>query len=302
LTAKPSPHDGRDFPLSKITRLVGEFPETYARVCGKIKDQGYVGCCVGESLAYCREICEMAQSGEYKEFSPGFTYGLRTDGQYVGEGTVPREALDNMFKIGAVLQNEFPTLEEMPTLKGKVDAVLEGLKPKAYPFRISAYARVYSVSDIKTALMQLGAVSIMIPVYGSFYNVSANNPVVPIPTANETLYGYHQMTIVGWRNDDTWMVLNSWGEGWGDKGVCYIPFTFPIVEAWSITDNINPFNTEIMLKEDSTIAIVNGQIKYLDVSPTRVNDRLLVPIRFIAEAFGATVTWDEDTQIATIIL
>jgi C1A family cysteine protease len=51
------------------------------------------------------------------------------------------------------------------------------------------------------------------------------------------------MTIVGW-TETHWIVLNSWGKNYGDKGFCYIPFDYPIVEVWAITDNI----TEVMYK------------------------------------------------------
>ena len=38
----------------------------------------------------------------------------------------------------------------------------------------------------------------------------------------------------------------------------------------------------------------------LDVAPTTINDRTMLPIRFIAESFKFSVEWDGDTQTVTI--
>lgn len=45
---------------------------------------------------------------------------------------------------------------------------------------------------------------------------------------------------------------------------------------------------------------INGEIKTLDVPPMVIDDRTLVPVRFVAEAFGANVDWNEDTQTVVI--
>ncbi len=44
----------------------------------------------------------------------------------------------------------------------------------------------------------------------------------------------------------------------------------------------------------------NGQTLSIDVAPEVVNDRTFVPLRFIAEAFGASVNWDDVTQTVKI--
>ena len=56
----------------------------------------------------------------------------------------------------------------------------------------------------------------------------------------------------------------------------------------------------INLTIDSTTAYLNGVAQTLDVAPTTINDRTMLPIRFIAESFKFTVGWDDDTQTVTI--
>ena len=41
-------------------------------------------------------------------------------------------------------------------------------------------------------------------------------------------------------------------------------------------------------------AYVNNRFMTLDIAPLMKSDRVFVPLRFIAEAFGAKVTWKED--------
>jgi len=45
----------------------------------------------------------------------------------------------------------------------------------------------------------------------------------------------------------------------------------------------------------------NGEPVVLDVPARLVNDRVLVPLRFVSEALGATVNWNSRTQMVTII-
>jgi len=59
-------------------------------------------------------------------------------------------------------------------------------------------------------------------------------------------------------------------------------------------------NTEIRLTVGSTIAYRNGRRLLLDVAPMVVNDRTMVPIRFIAESIGASVSWTPETQTIQI--
>lgn len=45
---------------------------------------------------------------------------------------------------------------------------------------------------------------------------------------------------------------------------------------------------------------ISGETKTLDVPPMIINDRTLVPVRFVAESFGANVNWDEVTKTVVI--
>ena len=59
-------------------------------------------------------------------------------------------------------------------------------------------------------------------------------------------------------------------------------------------------NTEVVLQIGSLYPAVNGQVWTLDVPAKIINDRTLAPLRFVGEAFGGQVSWDETTRTVAI--
>ncbi|MCL5290827.1 MAG: stalk domain-containing protein [Bacillota bacterium] len=58
----------------------------------------------------------------------------------------------------------------------------------------------------------------------------------------------------------------------------------------------------IYLTVDKLNTTVNGLSKTIDVAPTLINNRTMVPIRFVSESMGAKVDWEDATGSATITL
>ncbi|MBR4891129.1 MAG: cell wall hydrolase [Clostridia bacterium] len=72
---------------------------------------------------------------------------------------------------------------------------------------------------------------------------------------------------------------------------------------WNEKDSsvkITKGNTSITLKNNSKKAIVNGKTVNLDTASGIFHDRLFVPVRFVAESFGAKVSWDKNTYTVNI--
>ena len=72
-----------------------------------------------------------------------------------------------------------------------------------------------------------------------------------------------------------------------------------VVNNNSGNENKESSNT-IVLTIDEHDALVYGITKTNDVAPKVVNDRTMLPARFIAENLGATVEWDGEKQLVTI--
>lgn len=56
----------------------------------------------------------------------------------------------------------------------------------------------------------------------------------------------------------------------------------------------------VKLKINSNIGYINNQQKVLDVPATEINNRTLVPVRFVGEALGLDIQWDNDTYSVKI--
>jgi len=63
---------------------------------------------------------------------------------------------------------------------------------------------------------------------------------------------------------------------------------------------VTPDNRTAAFTLGSKVVTVNGQPSLtMDVAPTLVEDRMLVPFRALGDALGINVTWDEATKTAT---
>jgi hypothetical protein len=60
--------------------------------------------------------------------------------------------------------------------------------------------------------------------------------------------------------------------------------------------------SRVQLSIGSRLAIIDGRITQLLEVPFIQNGRTMVPLRFISEAFGAEVTWDQATKAVTVAL
>ncbi len=87
--------------------------------------------------------------------------------------------------------------------------------------------------------------------FGALVFSSISNPrhgVVPMPRRGDQELGGHAMLCVGYSEPDrVFIVRNSWGEQYGDRGYCYIPYDYLMDEnlnsndSWVIYD-VNPIS------------------------------------------------------------
>lgn len=66
------------------------------------------------------------------------------------------------------------------------------------------------------------------------------------------------------------------------------------------TATISQNNTTVAFSINNTEADVNGQTVSMDVPARLINDKTMVPLRFLSEELGYTVDWDGEKRIITI--
>jgi hypothetical protein len=55
-------------------------------------------------------------------------------------------------------------------------------------------------------------------------------------------------------------------------------------------------NKELVFYIDSKLVKVNNEWKVIDIPATLINNRVMIPARFVSESFGAAVVWEENTR------
>lgn len=224
-----SPIDVRDFKIAAAKR---NFPATFVLPEVTVKNQGSVGSCVAHACSSVVEFHNKRQEGTDIVFSTEFIYGYRPTGYYVGEGMYIRDALKTLRKVGDCTKAELTGNHTYEEAIDAVEANLDELKDRAYPHRISTYAKVKTIEEIKTALMDFGYVVVSMTWHTDYKLVNG----VYTYTSNKTR-GNHCVIIYGW-DERGWLVHNSWGIGWGQKGKFVVPFDFKWREAWAVTDSV----------------------------------------------------------------
>lgn len=93
-----------------------------------------------------------------------------------------------------------------------------------------------------------------------------------------------------------------------ENGRLLVPFR-ALMETLGATVDYDPVTRRVRARRDifvvethvdSQYGSVNGQTKLLDVLARLIGWRTFVPLRFVSEALGFTVTWDPERRMASV--
>ncbi len=157
------------------------------------------------------------------------------------DGTLPADA-------GSALSTTATVGEKIgfaPESDGPYDPTKFNVPPsqKAYQdaanWKIAKAAKLDGLGGILATLSEGLPVHIGILVYPSFESQeAAETGIIPMPSPYESCLGGHAMVAVGHDMEGKYVIVrNSWGEEWGMKGYCHIPFEyfeseFTFMTAW----------------------------------------------------------------------
>lgn len=179
------------------------------------------------------------------------------------------------------------------------------------------YYMIYAVGSYKLHYGQSYAVSKSI--YGPYekyeynpflvYNAAVDGPgdavIMPSPDGKELYLVYHQHNAIGTVSprmtciDRLKFVPNP--DGGPDVLVTAGPSSTPQpVPSGTAEMPAAVTETKVTLTLGSTAATRNDAAVTLDTAPLSRGGRMMLPIRFVAEAFGAAVGWNGDTATATV--
>lgn len=242
--------DNVEFNLPKSFLLDYDFP---------VKNQGSVWSCIGQSVSAHK------QYQEDKELSARFVYRKCKDiDGYNGKGTFTR--------IGVKVACDYGDCEEilLPEADNNNEEKYLGIKigdkelDNAKNHKSKKYIRVgYNMGniheDIKQALFEYKTpIVLAIPWYKNY-----NQAEIPSPPV-DFKFG-HGVLVLGWREDNYLVCLNSWSSAWADKGRFYLPPQAPKYDAWVTIDE-----DEIIMPPK----IQNRDIKLEQDNATKMRDEL----------------------------
>jgi len=126
--------------------------------------------------------------------------------------------------VAQVLKEHEPEIHAAISEKPSQAAIVQAAK-----HRISRYCKLsieHGIDEIKHALTQGMPVVFGMIEPKSFFLIPASG-IMSMPSPQEERIGGHAMIAVGY-DDDTqhFIVRNSYGEEFGDKGYCYMPYDF----------------------------------------------------------------------------
>lgn len=227
LDAQASPADPRDYQAESIFPADLSLPKVWdpRNKMLPVRNQGVQGSCVAESTACVKELQELKNVGFEEYMSPQFVYNHRYNQE--GEGMYPRDSVAIVYKKGIVPEAEYPYGK-----REKPEQISTDVLRKALNYKAKGYAFVNTIDVCKSAIYRSGAVVFTVPVYD-------NNSTMWKPSrVGAVVQGGHAMTAVGW-NETGFIVRNSWGEQWGDKGYTIFPYSDWGMhgEVWTLIDD-----------------------------------------------------------------
>ena len=187
-----------------------------------VYDQGAIGSCTAQALC-------AAFTFEHSDFDGSrlFLYynGRVLDNNVaIDAGATLADGIKTLQTYGLCPESEWPYIEDEFATKPPDSCYSNALNHKAI--------KVYNVPKNLKAMQATLASGIPfvagIKVFTSFESKSVSNTgKVSMPKTKDKLLGGHAILVCGYNNTtNEWIVRNSWGPSWGDKGYFYLPYKY----------------------------------------------------------------------------
>lgn len=177
-----------------------------------IKNQGQCGSC------WAHATVESLEDAILRSGTPGLELSAQDmtscNSQEYGCRGGEMQSADFLVSPGIALEKDFPYY-------GRDVRCPDGLKIAAkatsWTF-VGAEGRAPTTTELKAAIVAHGSLFVTVAAGGSDWNGQTTMIDCSASGIN------HMVEIVGWTEADQWIMRNSWGTDWGDKGFAYMPF------------------------------------------------------------------------------
>ena len=209
---------------------------------GTILDQLDIGSCVSNSVSYCLRYCYKKQKmGDFTPSRLFIYYNGRVLAKYPIDkdtGLTIRDGYKSVATNSVCGENNWPYVPAKFATKP-----LEGCYNAAKLHKTFRYISLDNdLVQMKKCLKDGFPISFGAALFSSFMSATvAKTGIVSVPDpSKEQRCGGHALSILGY--DDSkkaFLVCNSWGAGWGDKGFCWFPYSYMtndeyVGDMWSV--------------------------------------------------------------------
>jgi C1A family cysteine protease len=196
--------------------------------------------CVANALAGAYEYLTKRELEDETDVSRLFVYynARYLDDMHAEDtGSYMETAIKGLKEYGACSESNWPNQDDLILEEPNSDAYSE-----AESFKIIDSKHLETDLTVwKSALAEGYPIAFALNTFDSFDDACNNKGRVPMPKKTDNVrdtHGWHAMLAVGYSDPDkVFIVRNSWGEEWGDKGYCYIPYDYVIHDEYNGHDS-----------------------------------------------------------------
>jgi C1A family cysteine protease len=193
-----------------------------------VYDQGQLGSCTAQAIAAALEFAQ-AKQRQADVFTPSRLFIYYNERAILGtidedSGAMLRDGIKSVARQGGPHESLWPHLVARFRVKPSAAAYRDGLLHEAL-----LYQRLrQSIDQLKACLADGYPFVFGFSVYESLESSAvAKSGDVRLPGRGDALLGGHAVTVVGY--DDPrrrFIIRNSWGASWGDRGYGTMPYAY----------------------------------------------------------------------------
>ena len=221
----PDHPDARDYPYKMVRQKI-KLPQIVdlREGCTPVEDQGSLGSCTANALVGAFEYLDKADGGTFVDWSRLFLYYNERKMQgweNEDSGAFLRDGIKSLVSDGICDEALWPY-----NVKKFAKKPCASQYEEAKGHVVESYFRIQTLEDMQNCLASGWPFVFGFTVYESFNHVGSNGKVnMPLP--DERALGGHAVCAVGYdMKREVFIVRNSWGALWGDKGYFYMPFDY----------------------------------------------------------------------------
>jgi C1A family cysteine protease len=232
----PDLPDQRDLSYAAPSAVITKLPKKVdlRDKCPPVYDQGRLGSCTANAIGGAFQFELLKQKAP--SFMPSrlfIYYNERVIENTVNSdnGAMIRDGIKTVNKQGVCPEDLWPYNISEFAKKPQSTCYKEALK-----HQVLSYHRVArDINQIKACLAQGTPFVFGFSVYESFESPQvAQTGIVNMPAKSETMIGGHAVAAVGYDDDQKrFIVRNSWGTRWGQKGYFTMPYDYLLHERLS---------------------------------------------------------------------